>query len=101
MTEVQTRRPEAVVSRLWRGLSGAVTAGLVLLALALIGVQVYAGTHDLPGPGIGVVIAHVVAAAAAVVAQVFADRTRGWAAAGLGLAVLVLAGVTLWIFWWA
>lgn len=93
--------PEPRLARLWRGVSGALAVGLVLLALAMIGVQVYAGTHDLPGPGLDVVIGHVAAAAAAVVAQVVADRRRGWAVAVCGLVVVLLAAATLWFFWWA
>ncbi|XVS65358.1 hypothetical protein ACQPYE_04625 [Actinosynnema sp. CA-299493] len=93
--------PEARLARLWRGVSGALAVGLALLALALIGVQVYAGTHDLPGPGLDVVAGHVVAAVAAVVAQVVADRRRGLAVALCGLLVVLLAASTLWFFWWA
>ncbi|WP_181320286.1 hypothetical protein [Saccharothrix carnea] len=93
--------PEPRLARLWRGVSGALAVGLVLLALAMIGVQVYAGTRDLPGPGFDVVVGHVVAAAAAVVAQVVADRRRGWVVALCGLAVVLLVASTLWFFWWA
>ncbi|WP_433268703.1 hypothetical protein ACQPZF_04885 [Actinosynnema sp. CS-041913] len=98
MTKVET---EPRVLRVWRGVSGAVAVGLVLLALALIGVQVYAGTRDLPGPGVDVVLWHVLAAALAVVAQVFADRRSRWPAVACGLAVLVVGAITLWLFWWA
>jgi hypothetical protein len=94
-------RPEPRLARLWRGVSGALAVGLVLLALAMIGVQFYAGTHDLPGPGLAVVAGHVVAAVIAVVAQVVADRRRGWAVALCGLLVVLLAVATLWFFWWA
>jgi hypothetical protein len=93
--------PEPRLARLWRGVSGALAVGLVLLALAMIGVQVYAGIRDLPGPGLGVVAGHVVAAAAAVVAQVVADRRRGWVVAVCGLLVVLLAVGTLWLYWWA
>ncbi|MBW4719313.1 hypothetical protein [Saccharothrix obliqua] len=98
MTNVGT---EPRLVRVWRGVSGAVAVGLVLLALALIGVQVYAAGHDLPGPGVDVVAGHVVAAVLAVVAQVFADRRTRWVAGVLGLAVLVLGAGVLWFFWWA
>jgi hypothetical protein len=92
---------EPRVARLWRGVSGALAVGLVLLALALIGVQVYAGIRELPGPGFDVVTGHVVAAGAAVVAQVVADRRKGWAVAVCGLVVVLLVALTLWVFWWA
>lgn len=94
-------RPEPRLARLWRGVSGVLAVGLALLALAMIGVQVYAGTHDLPGPGLGVVIGHVAAAAAAVAAQVVADRRRGWPVALCGLLVVLLAAATMWFYWWA
>ncbi|MEU4765430.1 hypothetical protein AB0H12_19440 [Actinosynnema sp. NPDC023794] len=93
--------PEPRLARLWRGVSGALAVGLVLLTLGLIGVQVYAGSRDLPGPGLDVVAGHGVAAVAAVVAQVVADRRRGWAVAWCGLLVVLLAASTLWFFWWA
>ncbi|MEU4807101.1 hypothetical protein [Actinosynnema sp. NPDC023587] len=98
MTKVET---EPRVLRTWRGIGGCVAVGLVLLALALIGVQVYAGLHDLPGPGVGVVAGHLVAAGVAVVAQVVADRRTGWVAGLCGLAVLLAGASTLWFFWWA
>ncbi|MDU0293294.1 hypothetical protein [Saccharothrix longispora] len=100
MTMVESR-PEPRLARLWRGVSGALAVGLALLALAMIGVQVYASVHDLPGPGLDVVLGHVAAAVAAVVAQVVADRKRGAAVAVCGLVVVLLVAVTLWFFWWA
>ncbi|NUT97947.1 MAG: hypothetical protein HOY78_38630 [Saccharothrix sp.] len=98
MTQVET---EPRLLRIWRGASGAVAVGLVLLALALLGVQVYAGTRDLHGPGVDMVIGHVVAGAVAVVGQVVADRSRRWVAAGAGLGVLVVGALVLWVYWWA
>jgi hypothetical protein len=100
VTNVEPTREHRLV-RVWRGASGAVAVGLVLLALAMIGVQIYAGTRDLPGPGLDVVIGHVALAAAAVTAQVIADRGTRWVAAACGLAVIVVGAATLWFFWWA
>ncbi|MGM1060172.1 hypothetical protein [Saccharothrix sp. Mg75] len=100
MTMVESR-PEPRLAKVWRGVSGALAVGLALLALALVGVQVYAGVHDLPGPGVDVVLGHVAAALAAAVAQVVADRRRGWAVTACGLLVVLLVAVTLWFFWWA
>ena len=98
MTQVET---EPRVLRVWRGVSGAVAVGLVLLALALLGVQVYAGTRDLHGPGVDMVLGHVVVAVLAVVAQVVADRAKRWVAAGASLGVLVVGAIVLWLYWWA
>jgi hypothetical protein len=89
------------VAKVWRGVSGSLAAGLVLLALAVIAVQVYAGNQGLPGPGTYVVVGHCVAAVLAVLGQRFADRLTGWLAALASLAVVVIAAATLWIFWWA
>ncbi|XVV04773.1 hypothetical protein ACQPW3_04985 [Actinosynnema sp. CA-248983] len=98
MTQVET---EPRLLRVWRGVSGAVAVGLVLLALALLGVQVYAGTRDLHGPGVDMVAGHVVAGLVAVVGQVVADRARRWIAAGASLGVLVVGALVLWVYWWA
>lgn len=100
MTRVETDLPEPRPVRFWRGVSGAFAAGLVLLALAVVGVQVYAGTKDLPGPGVDVVLGHVLAAAVAVAAQLLADRKRGWPAATLSLVVVLVGALALWLFWW-
>jgi hypothetical protein len=89
------------VARVWRGFGGTLAVGLVLLALALIGVQVYASTHDLPGPGLDVVGGHVAAAVAAGVAQALADRRKGRVAAVCGVVVVVLTALTMWFYWWA
>ncbi len=97
---VDSRR-EPLLARVWRGVSGAFAVGLVLLALAMIGVQVYARTHELPGPGLDVVAGHIGTAVAAVVAQIVADRRKGWVVAVCGLVVVLLVALTLWIYWWA
>lgn len=97
-----TKKPsEPRVAKIWRGISGVLAAGLVLLALGVIAVQVYAGRQDLPGPGADVVAGHVVAAVLAVLGQLFADRRTGWRSALASLAVLAVGGATLWVFWWA
>lgn len=95
------KRPEGRVAKTWRGVSGTLAAGLVLLALGVIAVQVYAGNQGLPGPGTEVVAGHVVAAVLAVVGQLFADRRTGVVSALTSLAVLGVAAATLWLYWWA
>lgn len=84
-----------------RAVSGVLAVGLVLLALGNIGVQFYANSRDLPGPGTLSVVAHVVAALLVVAAQIVADRYADWKAPVASVVVLVVTGVTLWTFWWA
>lgn len=100
-TPETTPQRERLVARMWRGISGAFTVGLVLLAIATVVVQWYAGGRDLPGLGWGVVTGHGVVAVVAIVCQVFADRRRGWVAALFSLGVLVAGFTGLWIYWWA
>ncbi|GGS12943.1 MULTISPECIES: hypothetical protein [Actinokineospora] len=86
----------------WRDLSGALAVGLCGLALVVLALQVYAWTQpDVPGPGVGVLLGHIAAAVAAVVAQRFADRLRGPQAALAMVLVAVACGAAFWYFWWA
>lgn len=89
------------LGRFWRGLTGVLAAAIVLLALVVVGVQVYAGGHDLPGPGVLAVAGHVLAGALVVVGQRIADRHVGRLAGLAGLAVVVVSALALWSFWWA
>jgi hypothetical protein len=101
---VELQKPtgrEPAVAKLWRGVTGAFAAGLVLLALAMLVVQVYAMGRTLPGPGWDVVAGHWLTAVIAVVAQRYADRRQGWLSALFSLVVLVVGLGALWIFWWA
>ena len=84
-----------------RAVSGVLAVGMVLLALGNIGVQFYANSRDLPGPGTLSVVAHVVAALLVVGAQIVADRYADWKAPVASLAVLVVSVATLWTFGWA
>ena len=59
---------------LLRGLSGVLVGGLVALALVLLAGWFYADRTGLPGPGPGMLAGHLVAAVAAVTAQVWVDR---------------------------
>ena len=84
-----------------RGLSGVLVGGLVALALVLLAGWFYADRTGLPGPGLGVIVGHGVAAVAAVIAQVWVDRRRDRTGtlAAAALAVLVVGGLTLtWLF---
>lgn len=86
---------------LLRGLSGLLVGGLVVLALVLVAGFFYAGRLGLPGPGPGMLLGHVVAAVAAVVAQVWVDRRldRVGSLAAIGLAALIVGGLALvWLY---
>lgn len=85
----------------WRELSGALAIGMSVLAVIVIVFQVLAWARDMPGPGAWPVVGHILAAVLAVLAQRFADRLTGWAAAAAVLAVVAVAGTALWLFWWA
>ena len=93
-------RPRARRSLL-RGLSGVLVGGLVALALVLLAGWFYADRIGLPGPGAGMLAGHLVAAAVAVAAQVWADRRtdRVGTLAALALSGVLVGGLTLvWLF---
>lgn len=88
------------VSGVLRRVSGVFAGGLVVLAVALGVAWAMATRTGAPGPDGGFLAWHAVAAVAAVVAQVRADRSpdgRGTAGAlvVLGISAAVLAG--LWL----
>ena len=92
-----TRAHRRARRSLLRGLSGLLVGGLVALALVLAAGWVYADRTGLPGMLIG----HVVAAVAAVVAQVWVDRRtdRVGTLAAAGLAAAIVGGLTLvWLY---
>ncbi|MCP2099721.1 MULTISPECIES: hypothetical protein [Actinosynnema] len=95
------QRPDPTPLRLWRGFSGSLAAGLVLLLVVELVVQFWASDHAVPGPGAGVVTGHAVAAALAVAGQLVADRARGWTSAALATAVVLVTALALWFLWWA
>ncbi|MGO1054948.1 hypothetical protein [Crossiella sp. CA198] len=84
-----------------RGLSGSVAAAVMLLAVLVIGAQIFAATESWAGPGWIAVIGHVVAAVLAVLLQFFADRRTGAGAWAAGIGVFVVAGAALWLWWWS
>jgi hypothetical protein len=86
--------------RFWRELAGALAAGLVILAVAVLVLQIVSWTNGVPGLGVVELIGHGVAAVLAVVAQRVIDRRTGRPAlvAGLGLTVVVV--LVLVLFWW-
>lgn len=94
----ERRRSDAV--RAPRELSGVLAGGLVALAIVVCVAQWLASASGRPGPGIAVVAGHGVAALAAVVWQLAAQRSRGRGGALASWAVLALTGVVLWFGWW-
>lgn len=93
-------RPVTSRGRRWRGLTGALAAGLVVLTVVVLVAQVVGLVHGSEGPGPFMVVGHVVAAALAVPAQRIADRRQGRPAALAGAAVLALTLAALWLYWW-
>ena len=86
---------------LLRGLSGLLVGGLVALALLLVAGWFYADRTGLPGHGIGMLTGHLVAAVAAVAAQVWVDRRTDpvGTLAAASLAAVVVGGLALvWLF---
>ena len=92
-------RDGAVVRGL-RALSGATAAGVVVLALVVVGTAYLGGRRGFPGPGAVSVAAHIAAAVVVVLAQRFADRRRGGAAISWSVGVLLVTAVLLWTQWW-
>lgn len=84
-----------------RGLSGAVTAGLVVLAVVVGGAQYLGSQRGFPGPGAVSVAAHITAAIVAIVIQHFADHRRRAVSAFASILVLLVAGILLWTQWWS
>jgi hypothetical protein len=85
----------------WRELSGALAAGVVVLALVVLAFQVVSWAKNVPGLGVWVLVGHVAGAVVAVVLQRQVDRRDGKASllAGVGLGVVIAAVLVL--FWWA
>ncbi|MFD8494310.1 hypothetical protein [Amycolatopsis sp. NPDC059657] len=94
-------KPPRPTGRWWRGLSGSVAAGLVLLALGVTCSGVLSLFTEINGPGAFSLFGHLIAAGLALLAQRYADRHRGGPAAVAALSVLVITVVAVWLFWWA
>jgi hypothetical protein len=88
-------------SRWWRGFTGSLAAGLVALAVVVLGAGLICWFTKAPGPGVTFLIAHPVAAIIGIAAQRVADRKQGRLAGLAGVVVLADVAVALWVFWWA
>lgn len=93
-------RPVSGVGALLRGLGATLSAGAAVLAIGLIGFQVWASSSGLVGPGLPDVVAQSLAAVLALGSQRFADRNPGGrgSAAATGAIAVVLGSV--WFWWW-
>ncbi len=91
--------PKKARGRWWRGLTGSLAAGLVVLAVGVYGVAGVCLFTGAPGPGAVLLAGHPVAAALALTAQRVADRRTGLPAAGAGLAVVLFTISALTMFW--
>ncbi|MCE7008413.1 hypothetical protein LWC34_37210 [Kibdelosporangium philippinense] len=93
-------RPKRRKGRFWRELTGALAAGLVVLAVAIFVLQIISWSKGVPGLGVVELIGHIVAAGLAIYAQRTVNRSSGRPAmiAGLGIGVITL--LVLVLFWW-
>lgn len=86
--------------KLVRGISGVVAAGVVLLALVVVGAAVCGQRRGFPGPGGESVAWHIVVAVIVVVAQCLSDGNRGPRAFAASVGVLAATGFLLNTQWW-
>ncbi|GAA3221726.1 hypothetical protein GCM10017691_07010 [Pseudonocardia petroleophila] len=84
-----------------RRVSGVFAGGLVVLAVALGVAWVVSTRTGSPGPAGDFLAWHGVAAVAAVVAQVRADRARDGRGVGAALVVLLISAAVLAALWLA
>jgi hypothetical protein len=84
-----------------RAFTGSLAAGLLVLALGLAGMQYWANSLGQPGPGVPNVLGHIVAALAALVLQMIADRRRDLVGGLSAVAVPVIVVGAIWMWWWA
>lgn len=83
-----------------RALGGALSAGLLVVALGLLGVQIWAGSSALGGPGTPDVVTHLAAAVLALVLSAVADRRRDRVGGLCCLLAFVCVIGTIWLWWW-
>lgn len=105
-TPAETTRPspggEGRMGRALRGLSGGLTAGLLVLTVVLCGVQLWGLGRGNIGPGWSTLAGHALGSAVALFAQLRSDRShRRGAVVGYSLGALgvVLAVLVQW--WWS
>lgn len=84
-----------------REITGALAAGMVLLAVVVLAAQLYAILRGTPGPGFFTVAGHLGAGALCLACQRMIDRRTGRATVVPGVLLVVVALATLWLFWWS
>lgn len=82
------------------GVAGVVACVLVIMAAGMIVAQLAGGHDHQPGPGAAAVTWHVVGALAGIVGYRWTRRSGVIRLVGL-LAVVVIAVLLLWLFWWS
>lgn len=93
-------RPRRTRSRL-SALAGVLTVVLVLLALIVVGAQVFSLTRGAPGPGVVDVTVHLAVGLGSVALYRLISTRRGGTRLFAALLLLVAAAAVLWFFWWA
>lgn len=86
--------------RALRTLGGVMAAGMVVLALVVVGAAIVGARRGFPGPGGASVAWHVGAAIFVVLVQWRVDRGRGPLVYGGVAAILVAVGLVLVTQWW-
>jgi hypothetical protein len=94
------RRPPLVTSAL-TAIAGVLVCVLVILAVGMVGAQIVAGQHGQPGPGAGTLGVHLAAAVVGIAGYRLASRRPGALPPVVCAALLVIAGLVLWFYWWA
>ncbi len=98
--ELATAPPLRARGRFWRGFTGSLAAGMVVLASCVLVIAGICLFTDAPGPGPLMLIGHPVAAVVALLAQRVADARKGRVAGFAGLGVVVSVTAALSLFWW-
>jgi hypothetical protein len=83
------------------GITGTLTAATVIIALVAIAAQVLSGVLGKPGPGLLDVVGQAVLALLALLAQRGVDRRRGARRGWSSVLVLLFAGASFGVFWFA
>jgi hypothetical protein len=81
--------------------AGVLTVVLVVLALGVVGAQVFSIAYGEPGPGAAEVTVHLAVAVGSVALYRLVSTRRGLTRLFAALLLLVAAAAVFWFFWWA